>query len=193
MRSGTSSSKNLARCARLPTDHGSHYMTRFEGADWRQQATSPRSWARSRDRSGSTWKHWRKSAWSSVARPASRTSRRPGRGGQRRLLRDTGGRRGPECRAVPQQRNVLAVRRPATAVGQRRRATPHARVGPRRRSAQRQVLLTADELRDVQAEFERVLEPYLTRPADEASGGASHVRLLSYFMPEASQRGHERR
>ena len=39
---------------------------------------------------------------------------------------------------------------------------PHARVGPRRRPAQRQVLLTADELRDVQAEFERVLEPYLS-------------------------------
>jgi DNA-binding transcriptional ArsR family regulator len=48
-------------------------------------------------------------------------------------------------------------------------------------------LVTPDELRDIQAEFERVLEPYLTRPADEASG-ASHVRLLSYFMPEASQR-----
>jgi DNA-binding transcriptional ArsR family regulator len=50
------------------------------------------------------------------------------------------------------------------------------------------VLLTPDELLDIQAEFERVLEPYLTRPADEASAGASHVRLLSYFMPEASQR-----
>ena len=50
------------------------------------------------------------------------------------------------------------------------------------------VLVTPDELRDIQAEFERVLEPYLTRPADEAAGGASQVRLLSYFMPEASQR-----
>jgi DNA-binding transcriptional ArsR family regulator len=50
------------------------------------------------------------------------------------------------------------------------------------------VLLTPDELRDIQAEFERVLEPYLTRRADDAQGGGSHVRLLSYFMPEASQR-----
>jgi DNA-binding transcriptional ArsR family regulator len=49
-------------------------------------------------------------------------------------------------------------------------------------------LVTPDELRDIQAEFERVLEPYLTRTADEASGGASPVRLLSYFKPEASQR-----
>jgi DNA-binding transcriptional ArsR family regulator len=49
------------------------------------------------------------------------------------------------------------------------------------------VLVTADELGDIQAEFERVLKPYLTRPAAEASGGATHVRLLSYFMPEASQ------
>lgn len=50
------------------------------------------------------------------------------------------------------------------------------------------ILVTADELRDIQAELERVLEPYLTRQSDEDSGGASHVRLLSYFMPEASQR-----
>lgn len=50
------------------------------------------------------------------------------------------------------------------------------------------VLVTANELRDIQAELERVLEPYLTRQSDKAASGASHVRLLSYFMPEASQR-----
>jgi DNA-binding transcriptional ArsR family regulator len=45
------------------------------------------------------------------------------------------------------------------------------------------LLLTPDELRQVQQALEDVLEPYLKRqpPAD-----ASHVRLLAYFMPEAS-------
>jgi DNA-binding transcriptional ArsR family regulator len=51
------------------------------------------------------------------------------------------------------------------------------------------ILATPEELRDIQAEFERVLEPYLTRQTDDASEDASHVRLLSYFMPEASRRG----
>jgi hypothetical protein len=50
------------------------------------------------------------------------------------------------------------------------------------------VLATPEELRDIQAEFERVLEPYLTRQPDNASAGASHVRLFSYFMPEAARR-----
>jgi hypothetical protein len=49
------------------------------------------------------------------------------------------------------------------------------------------VFATPEELRDIQAAFERVLEPYLTRQPDDASAGASHVRLLSYFMPEAAQ------
>jgi DNA-binding transcriptional ArsR family regulator len=48
------------------------------------------------------------------------------------------------------------------------------------------LLLTPEELRDIQAELERVLEPYLTRPP-VASEGTSHVRLLSYFMPEAAR------
>jgi DNA-binding transcriptional ArsR family regulator len=48
------------------------------------------------------------------------------------------------------------------------------------------LLLTPEELRDIQAEFERVLEPYLTRPP-VASEGTAHVRLLSYFMPEVAR------
>jgi DNA-binding transcriptional ArsR family regulator len=48
------------------------------------------------------------------------------------------------------------------------------------------LLLTPDELRQIQQGLEDVLEPYLKRqpPAD-----ASHVRLLAYFMPEASDAG----
>jgi DNA-binding transcriptional ArsR family regulator len=46
------------------------------------------------------------------------------------------------------------------------------------------LLVTPDELRDIQAALERVLEPYLTRPPDGAPSDASGVRVLSYFMPE---------
>jgi DNA-binding transcriptional ArsR family regulator len=45
------------------------------------------------------------------------------------------------------------------------------------------VTLTADELRGIQAELERMLEAYLTRAADAAPAGAGPVRILSYFMP----------
>jgi DNA-binding Lrp family transcriptional regulator len=50
------------------------------------------------------------------------------------------------------------------------------------------LLVTSDELRDIQSVFEGVLEPYLTRRPDDAPSGASRVRLLSYFMPELPQR-----
>lgn len=49
------------------------------------------------------------------------------------------------------------------------------------------LVATPDELREIQAEFERVLEPYLTRSTDHTPAGASHARLLSYFLPEATR------
>lgn len=42
--------------------------------------------------------------------------------------------------------------------------------------------VTPDELRQIQEAFERAIEPFLTR--GEAPAEATHVRLLSYFMPE---------
>jgi DNA-binding transcriptional ArsR family regulator len=48
------------------------------------------------------------------------------------------------------------------------------------------LLLTAEELRDLQSTLEGVLEPFLTRPV--APPDASQVRILSYFMPEVSER-----
>jgi hypothetical protein len=48
------------------------------------------------------------------------------------------------------------------------------------------VRLTADELRTVQEEIETLLAPYLRRGADDAPAGARRVRLLAYFMPEAT-------
>jgi DNA-binding transcriptional ArsR family regulator len=47
------------------------------------------------------------------------------------------------------------------------------------------LLVNPDELRDIQVALEGLLEPYLTRQPDDAPTGASHVRILSYFMPEA--------
>jgi hypothetical protein len=44
------------------------------------------------------------------------------------------------------------------------------------------VSLTADELREVQEELERVLAPYNKRA--EAPAGAAQVRVLAYFLPE---------
>jgi DNA-binding transcriptional ArsR family regulator len=45
------------------------------------------------------------------------------------------------------------------------------------------VSVTADELRGIQEELERVLEPYLNRAAGEVPAGAGPVRILSYFLP----------
>jgi hypothetical protein len=52
------------------------------------------------------------------------------------------------------------------------------------------LLVTPDELREIQSAIEGVLERYVTRRDDDAPRGASGVRLLSYFMPEpqASER-----
>jgi DNA-binding transcriptional ArsR family regulator len=52
------------------------------------------------------------------------------------------------------------------------------------------LLVTPDELREIQSAIEGVLERYVTRRDDDAARGASGVRLLSYFMPEprASER-----
>jgi DNA-binding transcriptional ArsR family regulator len=48
------------------------------------------------------------------------------------------------------------------------------------------ITLTADELRELQAELELLIEPYATRSPAEAPDGAAAVRILSYFLPEAS-------
>ena len=45
------------------------------------------------------------------------------------------------------------------------------------------VTLTASELDDVQVALERVLEPYLNRPADKVPEDARRVRVLAYFLP----------
>jgi hypothetical protein len=47
--------------------------------------------------------------------------------------------------------------------------------------------LTPDELRELQEELERLIEPYVTRMAADAPDGATSVRILGYFMPEAPE------
>ena len=47
------------------------------------------------------------------------------------------------------------------------------------------VTVTADELRGLQDGLERLMEPLITRAADEAPAGARPARLLAYFLPEA--------
>jgi hypothetical protein len=47
------------------------------------------------------------------------------------------------------------------------------------------VALTADELRTVQEDLERLLAPYLTRAADDTPPNARNVRILGYFLPGA--------
>jgi DNA-binding transcriptional ArsR family regulator len=46
------------------------------------------------------------------------------------------------------------------------------------------VTVTADELRGLQRELERLLEPFITRESDAVPAGAAPVRVLAYFMPE---------
>ena len=48
------------------------------------------------------------------------------------------------------------------------------------------VVLTADELNDIQSKMEILLEPYVNRAADERPEDGRRVRLLSFFMPEAA-------
>jgi DNA-binding transcriptional ArsR family regulator len=45
------------------------------------------------------------------------------------------------------------------------------------------VSVTADELRGIQEELERVLKPYLNRATGEVPANAGRVRILSYFLP----------
>jgi hypothetical protein len=49
-----------------------------------------------------------------------------------------------------------------------------------------QITLTPDELRELQAGFELLIEPYATRNPAEAPDRAAAVRILAYFMPEPS-------
>jgi DNA-binding transcriptional ArsR family regulator len=49
------------------------------------------------------------------------------------------------------------------------------------------VTLTPDELRGLQEELERLLEPFITRDADDTPFGATRVRILGYFLPEADE------
>jgi hypothetical protein len=48
------------------------------------------------------------------------------------------------------------------------------------------VVLSADELRRLQEQLERLLEPYNTRAAGEQPSDAAMVRVLAFFMPEHS-------
>ena len=44
--------------------------------------------------------------------------------------------------------------------------------------------LTSDELRDLQEQLERLLEPFTNRSADDVPAGAGPVRVLTFFLPE---------
>jgi DNA-binding transcriptional ArsR family regulator len=45
--------------------------------------------------------------------------------------------------------------------------------------------LTADELRGIQGELERLLESFTNRGLQERPAGVATVRILAYFLPEA--------
>jgi hypothetical protein len=47
--------------------------------------------------------------------------------------------------------------------------------------------LTPDELRELQVALERLIGPYVTRKKADAPDGATSVRILGYFMPEAPE------
>ena len=49
------------------------------------------------------------------------------------------------------------------------------------------LLVTPDELQQIQEALEALLEGYLTRESGAAPAGAAHVRLLAYFMPERAE------
>jgi DNA-binding transcriptional ArsR family regulator len=49
------------------------------------------------------------------------------------------------------------------------------------------VTITLDELRQVEADIENVLAPYVQRGAEGAPPGARGVRMMRYVMPEAEQ------
>ena len=50
------------------------------------------------------------------------------------------------------------------------------------------VAMTADELRGLQADLERLLEPFTTRASEDVPAGATAVRILAYFLPEVEGR-----
>jgi DNA-binding transcriptional ArsR family regulator len=45
--------------------------------------------------------------------------------------------------------------------------------------------VTPDELRSLQEGLERLIEPLITREADDVPDDAGRVRILAYFLPEA--------
>jgi hypothetical protein len=47
------------------------------------------------------------------------------------------------------------------------------------------VTLTPDELRSLQEGLEQLLAPFIMREVDDIPLGATRVRVLSYFLPEA--------
>lgn len=47
--------------------------------------------------------------------------------------------------------------------------------------------LTADELRGIQEDLERLLEPFTTRASEEMPADVARVRILAYFLPEAER------
>ena len=49
------------------------------------------------------------------------------------------------------------------------------------------LLVTPDELQQIQEALEALLEGYLTREPGAAPTGAANVRLLAYFMPERAE------
>ncbi len=44
--------------------------------------------------------------------------------------------------------------------------------------------LAPNEVRRLQEDFERLLEPFTNRPADDRPDDASPVRITAYFLPE---------
>ncbi|HUH20711.1 MAG TPA: hypothetical protein VLZ09_02485, partial [Gaiellaceae bacterium] len=48
------------------------------------------------------------------------------------------------------------------------------------------VELRPDELRQLKAGLDVLIEPYATRNEADTPDGAASVRILAYFMPEAS-------
>jgi Helix-turn-helix domain len=47
--------------------------------------------------------------------------------------------------------------------------------------------LTAEELRGIQVDLERLLEPFTARSSEDVPAGAAAVRILAYFLPEAGR------
>lgn len=47
--------------------------------------------------------------------------------------------------------------------------------------------LTPDELRGIQGDLERLLEPFTTRVSEEMPADVARVRILAYFLPEAKR------